>query len=191
MRGREQSPVHMALRKTWGQWTKIVELFARRKVARRKVDPKSYAALRRELIQQCQVLAASANDVDALLYRYLEDLVQPWLDLVVLSRVDRDILSDLLIRCKAAQLQLRGHSWIGTLPAMTAPTLIVALLFATMPLWTGRLIVLLLTILNRARSWSDELWFTVSYASNVQWMFSVGCALLAISIYLVHRTSRS
>jgi hypothetical protein len=187
----QQSPKKIALQKCWGRWTQIVELFARRQPAQRRVDPKSYVALRRELIEHCQAMAASANDVDAIFYRYLEDLVQPWLDPVVLSRTDRDILFDLLIRCKDAQSQLRGHSWIRIFPSMTAPTLVVALLFAITPLWLGRLLVLLLTIVNRARSWSDELWFNVTYASSVHWMSSIGCALLVISVYLVYRTSRS
>ncbi len=191
MRHREESPEKLALRKCWGRWTKIVELFARRQPARRRVDRQTYVALRRELIEHCQATAATANDVDAIFYRYLEDLVQPWLDPGVLNRTDRDILFDLLIRCKDAQSQLRGHSWIRVFPPMTAVALVVALLFAITPLWLGRLLVLLLTILNRARSWSDELWFTVAYASSIQWMSYVICALLVMCVYLVYRTSRS
>jgi hypothetical protein len=63
------------------------------------VDTQEYVELHHELINLCQGHATTANDVEAAIYRYLEDLLQPSLDLHILARAERDILFDLLIRC--------------------------------------------------------------------------------------------
>ena len=85
MRRREHSPEKIALRRRFSRWAAIVELFARGRPARKRVDPQAYVTLHRELIASCRVLAASANEVEAVSYRYLEDLAQPWLDPAVLE----------------------------------------------------------------------------------------------------------
>src|SRR6516165_6932333 len=89
MTRRNQDPARNALRQSWCRWTETVELFARRRVGRKRVDPQAYAALHRDIIRGCRACAASANDVEAAFYRYLEDLAQPWLDPSILSRADR------------------------------------------------------------------------------------------------------
>jgi hypothetical protein len=188
---REPSLDKEALRKCWRRWAHIVELFARRRPARKRVDPQAYVELHRELTHMCRVLAPSANEAEATLYRYLEGLVQPWLNLAVLDRAERDILFDLLIRCREVETQLGGRTRIRLLAARGVGFVLASCFFVITLLWLSGSLVSLRTILYRARSWSDELWFNVSHASEVQYLFFVGCALIVVCIYLVSRTARS
>lgn len=191
MTRRERSPEKIALRRRFNRWAAIVELFARRRLARKRVDPQTYVTLHQELIASCRVLAASANGVEALFYRYLEDLVQPWLNLAVLARAERDILFDLLIRCKHVQSQIGDHSWIRTFGVRGTLVCVGALLFAIMLLWMGRFSVVLSTVLDRVRSWSDDLYMGVIHSTDQERLFVVGLFLIMVAMYAVSRTARS
>jgi hypothetical protein len=191
MRRREQSPEKTTLRKCWGRWTGIVELFARRRVGRNRVDPQDYIRLHREVIDKCRVLGAAANDDEAAFYRYAEDLAQPWLNLDVLARAERNILFDLLIRCRGVEAQLTDRSRFRAFLSQAMPPLLVLLFFVNILLWSGRILIFLKIMLYYARDWSDHLWYRVSSASDLQWMLFVGCTLLGISAYLLFRPARS
>ncbi len=191
MRRREHSPEKIALRRRFSRWAAIVELFARGHPARKRVDPQAYVTLHRELIASCRVLAASANEVEAVSYRYLEDLAQPWLDLAVLDHEDRDILFDLLIRCKHVQAQLGGRSWIRVLRAWGTPVFLGASFLAIMLLCMGRFSVVLSTMLDRARNWSDDLSIRVNHSTDLERLFVGGLVLIMVTIYAVSRTARS
>ena len=191
MRRREHSPEKIALRRRFSRWAAIVELFARGRPARKRVDPQAYVTLHRELIASCRVLAASANEVEAVSYRYLEDLAQPWLDLAVLDREDRDILFNLLIHCKHVQAQLGGRSWIRVLRARGTPVFLGASFLAIMLLCMGRFSVVLSTMLDRARSWSDDLSIRVNHSTDLERLFVGGLVLIMVTIYAVSRTARS
>jgi len=194
MRRREHSPEKIALRRHFSRWAAIVELFARGRPARKRVDPQAYVTLHRELIASCRVLAASANEVEAASYRYLEDLAQPWLDLAVLDRADRadrNILFDLLFRCKHVQAQLGGRSWIRVLRAWGTPFFLGASFLAIMLLCMGRFSVVLSTMLDRARNWSYDLSIRVNHSTDLERLFVVGLVLIMVTIYAVLRTARS
>jgi hypothetical protein len=100
-----------ALRKHWGLWTAVVELFARRRGARRRVNPREYEGLHQELLAACRVLAEAGDAGKRPFYQRLEELAQPWLTLLVLERTDREILFDLLGRCRGAARALGGGGW--------------------------------------------------------------------------------
>jgi len=194
MRRREHSAEKIALRRRFSRWAAIVELFARGRPARKRVDPQAYVTLHRELIASCRVLAASANEVEAVSYRYLEDLAQPWLDLAVLDRADRadrNILFDLLFRCKHVQAQLGGRSWIRVLRAWGTPFFLGASFLAIMLLCMGRFSVVLSTMLDRARNWSYDLSIRVNHSTDLERLFVVGLVLIMVTIYAVLRTARS
>jgi hypothetical protein len=191
MRNRIKSPDKQAFRKCWGRWTAIVELFARRRAARKQLDPRQYAELRHELISRCRALAALANDVEAAYYRYLEDLAQPWLDLATLDRGERDILYDLLIQCRQVETQLGGRSWWRRVPAGLMVLALFALIFAVMLLWMGKFSVLSSTILEYSQDMLNTLYLRAVYSSELERLFMVGCVLIAVSIYAVSRTAKS
>src|SRR3954467_5690149 len=102
-----------ALRKHWGLWTAVVELFARRRRARRRVNPREYEALHRGLLAACRVLAETGDEGKRPFYQRLEELARPWLAPLVLERTDREILFDLLGRCRGAARALGGGGGWG------------------------------------------------------------------------------
>jgi hypothetical protein len=191
MRRGERFSHTAALRESWGWWTEVVDLFARRRAARKRVDPLTYIARHRELIARCRVLAATANEVDRAFYCYLEDLAQPWLDPTILARADREILFDLLLRCQSVEQQLGGRSWLRWMQSRRALLPAGALIFAIMLLWMGRFWVLLSTIMDTVRSWANDLSFRVTHASDPERLFVIACILIVVSIYMVSRTARS
>jgi hypothetical protein len=191
MRRGEKSPERVALQKCWGRWTKVVELFARRRRARKRVDAKDYVTLHHELIQKCRLMAESANDMEAPFYRSLEELVRPWLNLAILERAERDILFDLVTRCRQVHERLRGRTRIGTFPIWIALLPVILMFFSIMLLWMRDIPLLYGLSLDHIRGWSDVLWFNVIHASNEQRLLFVGCALVGISIFFVTRNARS
>jgi hypothetical protein len=103
---RFRSTALAALSSRWRRWTAIVEIFASRRRGRSRVNPEAYRALHRDLTRLCQSLAASADEPERVFCRTLESLVQPWLNPGVLARADREILDDLLNRCREAEREL-------------------------------------------------------------------------------------
>jgi serine/threonine protein kinase len=95
------------LKSQWRAWTAIVELFALRRT-RRRVDPNDYELLHNQLIRTCRSRAEASDATSRPLYESLETLARPWLTLGSLVRLDREILFDLLIRCRQAELRLHG-----------------------------------------------------------------------------------
>src|SRR5262249_28422008 len=165
MRRRGGPPEFTALKSCWRRWVEIVELFARRKPARRRVDPETYAALHKELIERCQARRAAANDVEAVFYRYLEDLARPWLTPLVLARADREILLDLLARCRQVEEQLGIRFWRRSIRSWVVPVGLAALAVFVVLLGLGIIDSFGYRVLDRVRGWSDDLWFAVKRSS--------------------------
>jgi hypothetical protein len=186
-----EPPEIAALKTRWCRWVDIVELFARRRVGLRRVDPQEYVLLHKELTQACRMLAQSANEVEGAFYRYLEDLVQPWLTPSVLARADREILIDLLVRCRQAERQLGVRSWLRSVPAWAPRALVVSLLVAIGILLIGTGDGGWLSGLGRLRGWSDDLWFALRHSSDVERLCFIGTVLIIVSIFTVSRTARS
>jgi hypothetical protein len=185
------SPRIGALKTRWRRWVDIVDLFARRRPGRGRVDPREYVALHKELIQECRTLAESADEVEGVYYRYLADLVQPWLTPSVLARADHDILVELLARCLQVERQLGVRAWSRMIP-VKAPQALLTLLLAVAA------ILLISTIggggysvLDWLRSWSDVLWIAVKRSSDVERLCLIGIILIFVSIFSVSRTARS
>lgn len=180
-----------ALRDCWRRWTVIIDHFARRSPARRRVDPGAYHLLHRELIAACRSLADSAGEESRGYYQGLEELARPWLNPRTLAHADSEILDGLLARCRAVEAELGGRPWFSAalgvnkrvLPAASA------LAGAIVLLWASG--VDFVAALDFARGWSDALWITAKRTSDGQ-RFAVGAALVLLaSIYGVSRTARS
>jgi hypothetical protein len=180
-----------SLKTCWRRWVHIVDLFARRRPARRKVDPQSYRVLHKELVGHCQALAASANAVDAAFLRYLLNLVQPWLSPSVLARADSEILMDLLVRCRQAERQLGIWSWAQALTGRALLVLILSLLVFIAVLALGSTGDFWQIALDRIRDGSDDIWVAVKRTSEVERLSVVGIILIIVSIIAVSRTARS
>ena len=86
----------------------VVERFALRR-AHRRVEPEDYKSLHRELIRVCRARVETSDEVKRPFYERLVDLAQPWLTSESLEHSDREILFDLLICCREADLELHGQ----------------------------------------------------------------------------------
>src|SRR5438445_314766 len=95
-----------ALRELWHRWSQVVEQFARRRRARRRLTPREYGTFHHELVQLCRALAEGAVGAERVRYEGLEALAQPWLALRALEQADREVLFDLLQRCLRAEQEL-------------------------------------------------------------------------------------
>jgi hypothetical protein len=183
-------PETAALKTHWCRWVKIVEHFACRRPARGRVDPQAYARLHQELIRDCRRLAESSDEAEGAYYRSLEDLIRPWLTPSVLARADRDILIDLLVRCRQVERRLGVRWWARKDLRWAAQALLVSLCAAV-----GFLLVGASdgwhSGLDRLRGWSDGLWFAVTRSSDLERLGFIGIVLLIVSIFSVQRSARS
>ena len=99
----------------WRRWTEVVAWFAYREPGRLGLDPNEYDALHRALMRECQVQAEKAGADRAAWFRCLEQLVGPWLTTGSLEHADRELLADLLARCRIVDRELNGRDWLAPL----------------------------------------------------------------------------
>lgn len=97
-----------ALRRHWHLWTEVVGMFAQGRQARRRIDPRAYESLHRELIADCRAAAENAGADRRPYYDGLESMVRPWLTVWVLGQADREILSNLYRQCDTIDRELHG-----------------------------------------------------------------------------------
>jgi hypothetical protein len=184
-------PEVAALKTFWHRWVDTVELFALRRPARRGVETREFGILHNELIKKCRLLAESTNEVEAAFYRYLEDLVRPWLSPTVLARADREILLDLLLRCRQAERQLGGRSWARSVLHWALPALLAGMVIFSLLLGLFIIHRLGFPAVQRLRDFSDDLWFTVTRLTEVERLTFVAVVLLMVSIVALARTAKS
>jgi len=189
--GQPRAAARYVMRARWSRWTSIVEAFAHRLPSRRRLDPKEYTALYRELLAECRAAAEGAEPGEPSGLEDLESLVRPWLSLSTLAQVDREILAGLLARCRAVERQLGGRSWPLVLRAaarLALPTMVVAVAGSCV---LGALIYAPAAALQWVRGWSEIVWFTVRRSSDVERLAVVAVLVVVVSIRIVSRTARS
>lgn len=193
MSDRSHDSDSQALKNYWRRWTVIVDLFARRRPARRRVDPIVYNALHQELIAACRARADAASEDSRAYFDGLEELARPWLNPRALANADREILDSLLARCRVVEAELGGQPWfprllaLGWIRGVLLPGL--ALAGSILLLWASG--VDFVAALDHAQGWSDVIWLTVKRASDLQKLAVVAALVLLASIYGVSRTARS
>jgi hypothetical protein len=99
--------VDSELKVHWRAWTAVVERIVLRRTHRR-IIPEAYEKLYGELIRACYARVESCDEVRRPLYERLLALARPCLTQDVLLQFDRQVLFDLLIRCRQADLELHG-----------------------------------------------------------------------------------
>ena len=184
-------PSSTALRKSWSRWTGTVALFANRRPARRRVDPRAYRELHREVIEGCRSQAeASAEDRRAY-YEDLEGLASPWVSLKALATADGEILGDLLARCRQAEKELGGRGASTLDPSRLLKGFLVCATLA------GGLALLPLAgvdpprLVDELRSGSDAVWLVVKKSTDMQRLGVLTVVVILASIRVVSRPARS
>jgi hypothetical protein len=191
MRHREESAEIEGLKTRFREWIHIVDLFANRRAARQKVDPVAYRELHKEIIEHCRAIAAPANEVDAVFFHYVRDLVRPWLTPTVLSRADSEILLDLLARSRQVERQLGLSSWRTQVARWALPVLIFSLVAFVGILALGVNNDFSHIALDRLHVWSDDAWIAIKRTSDIERASVVGIILIIVSIVTVSRTARN
>ena len=189
MRPRSDSNGPDALTAHWHRWTAVVELCARRRPARRRVDPWRYHALYCELTASCRDLASAGDESGRAYYERLEATVRPWLSLRALEHADREVLSSLLDRCRQVDRELAGRS----LPIYRVLALTVLLPSALVALsglaWNAR--GSLFMVVEFVQDWSNVIWFATRRASDLEKLFALGLILISASIIMISCTTQS
>jgi hypothetical protein len=92
----------------WRRWTEVVRLFASGASSRLRLNPAEYQALHRALLQAFH--AQGAGPERTVWLRSVEQLVQPWLSASALEHADRELLADLLGRCRDIEKTPSGRA---------------------------------------------------------------------------------
>jgi hypothetical protein len=189
MIGQNPRPRWVLVRDHWSRWTAIVELFARRRRSRRRLDPGAYTTLRNELIAACRSLAETERDGELRsYYTALEDTVRPWLSLRVLARTDREILFTLLSRCREVERELTGRRWKPEWPSTFAPAPMIAAGVVVLGLaWT--LLGSVLPALVALRDAADTVWLTIRFADDLRTWSVLAVIIIIAAMYVVSRGS--
>jgi hypothetical protein len=191
MRSHDRTDHLRALRQHWRRWTEAVELFARCGRRRRRPHLDDYESLHRELLAACRALAAASEGPRRTYYEGLEELAGPWLTCRVLERTDRDILVDLLFRCRQVDAGLNGWTWLDLARRWHW---LAAFLLAMVAL-AGVLGVTADRVLFPLGDWLADRWRALrpvlSQWTEPQGWIAAGIVAVLVAMYLLSRTARS
>jgi hypothetical protein len=130
------------------------------------MTPEAYETLYGELIRACAVRLESCDEVRRPIYERLVALARPCLTQKVLVQLDREVLFDLLIRCRQADLELQGMhreadnlrtQLIAAQESVNAPMRRGERLGFAAALWVGLLLIVAMLIMS---FWRPE-WLTM------------------------------
>jgi hypothetical protein len=180
-----------SLKSRWRRWTAIVELFASRRRGRSRVNPQAYRTLHRELTECCRSLAASADEPARVFCRTLEDLAQPWLNPGVLAKADREILDDLLIRCRQAESELGERTRDPAARRRCALVIMVSAVAAGLFVLVRGVDQGWSPVLGRVQGWSDMIRSTLRFSNGTASSFFWSILVIPVSLAILSRSRRS
>jgi hypothetical protein len=181
------SPDLAALRRHWRHWTALVALHARRRRGARVVGPQHYQTLHQQLLAACAAASEAAPQNERALYQRLEDLARPWLSARALEQTDREILLDLLARCRQADEELRPRSPLPGLRWLVAGVALLGTTTAVIRLgpsveWSGL----------PGRDWVlGHLHAIALMAAGGGWWFLAAATAIGLAIIVVWRSGRN
>lgn len=180
----------------WNEWSRIVELFARRRHRRGSIDAARYARVHGRLLAACSALAAMSLPKDAKQVHWaseLEKLVAPWVSPDSLEHAETGVLADLLLRSLAIDEQLGGRR--ATQAALrratrwaAASAAAVAILLAASGVWSPRELVFdgVQIVWIQAR----RLWMDLAIVNRVTEYAITSVVVVLGAIWLVATASR-
>jgi hypothetical protein len=123
------------LLKSWRQWTATVACFARGRPSRRSMDQHAFTILRDQLLAFSRARAAEAGGAEREFYLRIEGLLLPWVSVWSLAREDREILGDLLARCRQVECILERRPAGVAAGAWLAAILLVLMAASALLFW--------------------------------------------------------
>ncbi len=173
----------------WRRWAAVVERVARHGGVR--MGPGEYEALHGEVLAGCRALAESGGDEDRSFYHSLEGLAGPWLGPHVLAQADREILADLLTRCRDAERQMNHRVWLAVTDGRAARLILFVLVAVAVALPLATADRLLPTVLERARQAAHLLEHAVLQSSAFERLFAAGVLAVLVAVFVVSRSART
>jgi hypothetical protein len=186
MPGQTRATSLRALRRLWGQWTAIVELYARQRPRRGRVSFQGYRLLHGELLATCRALAKQSGNAHADFYEDLRFLAQPWLTLWVLQQTDKEILLNLLGQCENAYCKLGGSKWTRwQRPLIVSALVVVCAVGAGLVVWQVQPQWLLVADwLDDQRRW---LLLSAKRVASWEWLLLFGALGIIVAMFAVSR----
>jgi serine/threonine protein kinase len=120
----EPAPFHPgpALLYCWNQWLAVVETLGRGKPVR--VNEDGFRTLRNTILEMCRPRPDDQGERPAVLAR-LESLVEPWLTPYTFRQMDRSMLANLVLRCRALDQELQSRNPGGTGTALVVVAVLI------------------------------------------------------------------
>jgi hypothetical protein len=169
------------LRQHWQQWAHVVELFAKRRRARRRVDEHAYTEIHQELLGACRSISEMVEAEERAYFEKLEHLALPWVSPKSFLLADRQLLGDLLIQCRQIERDLGGRAW--RLPDAGAP---MRLVFMATALLAGLMLLdsaghAWLPIFKEGRSWSQAIQMLLEHTRYVHYLLTPALIVVIVS----------
>jgi hypothetical protein len=174
------------VRRLWRDWTAVVEMFARRE-AYGRITPEEYAALHGELRR---TLAGMLDGPERAYYEGLAKMAAPWLSIDVLENADREILLNLLVRCREIQRQLGIHRPIVVLRRWARRTLGLLALLALILLGFRMADSVLFPVWRWMKEEFIILRWALRRSGDVPWFVLLGAIVILVGMYVLSRTAR-
>jgi hypothetical protein len=191
MRQRGGSNAIAELRWYWRRWTNVVELFARSRRARKKVDPQNYEAIHADLIEACRAISSLVDDEDRAYFEKLEHIALPWVSTRSFEHTNREVLSELYTRCRQVERELGGRR-------LTSPTLHHPLRVVLTAAATAGVVLLIwnagaasLPIFDHHQSWWETLVMCIDQTRYVRHLIIPGVIVVTVSSFVISRTARA
>ncbi len=88
----------------WGQWANVVEAVASARMP--ALTAAAYGKLQAGLLEECRAHVERGNAAQRPEFQRITDIVQPWLTLDTLAKIDAATLASLLARCRQIDAKL-------------------------------------------------------------------------------------
>ena len=175
------------LRRRLERWRQAVEVYARGL----RDDPQKYAAVHGQLLQYCREMAQEAGGQQKAFYEDVEQVVRPWINAQALIQADKEILIEMLQRCRMAERVLSGQSLLKVNRRWLKPILMVlagGLSLAVLAWATVRWWLLLKGTFKGARF--QITWALDRLGTAERWMIGGSIAII-VAMFLLSRTAKS
>lgn len=101
------------LRTLFSRWIKLLDIFARKRKVRRRMNFQDYEALYSLLLHSCRLQAEQSEGDRRIFFQEMASLIEPWLTLHTFESGKHRILMNLLEQCREIEQILSGRKNLG------------------------------------------------------------------------------
>lgn len=101
------------LRSLFSRWIGLLDLFARKRNTRRRIDSQDYEVLYSSLLKSCRFQADQSEGEHRVFFLEMASLIEPWFTLRAFESNKQRLLMNLLVQCREIEQILSGRKNIG------------------------------------------------------------------------------